>query len=178
MEQVNILDNFGNITKLIVGKDIAHKKKLLHPVVHIWIYNSKKQILIQKRSSNKKYFPNHWDVSCVGHISANESQIISAYRELKEELGIKVKKNELDFLGVIKDNNSWNNICENNWAYIYLLKYNKPIEKIQKEELSDIKWVSINTFKKLTSNLKKYNFTKKENGYFEFIIAHIDEKFK
>ncbi len=178
MEKVNVLDKFGNTTKKIVNKDIAHKKKLLHPVVHIWIYNSNKEILIQKRAKDKKFYPNHWDVSCAGHISANESFLLSAKRELKEELGIKIKNDDLELIGIIKDNTCWKNICENNWAYVYILKYDKQIIQIQNEELSEVKWIPFKEFKNKTKNLEKNNFTKKENGYFEFIIAHLEEKFK
>lgn len=132
MELVNILDNFGNVIK-VVSREVAHKRNLLHPIVHIWIYNSKKEILIQKRAFNKDVFPNFWDVSCTGHVKANESVIMAVYRELEEELGIKVKEKELEFLGSIKDSSSWEDIYENNFAHIFLLKYDKPIKKLQKK---------------------------------------------
>ncbi len=59
--------------------------------VHLWIYNPKKsKILIQKRSSKKKYDKNKWDLTCGGHVKAGEDSITEIVRETKEEIGLDI----------------------------------------------------------------------------------------
>ena len=64
-------------------------------VMHICIFNSKGEMLIQQRQSYKKTWHNLWDVSVGGHTEAGETSQMSASRELFEELGIK-----RDFTGI------------------------------------------------------------------------------
>lgn len=68
--------------------------------VYLWIYNLKKsKILIQKRSSKKKYDKNKWDLTCGGYVKAGEDSITAIIRETKEEIVlILVVKNLLRFM--------------------------------------------------------------------------------
>lgn len=65
-------------------KSEAHRNGLWHRASHIWIYNSAGEILLQLRAENKELYPNMWDISAAGHISAGEEPIISALREMEE----------------------------------------------------------------------------------------------
>ena len=56
-------------------------------------------ILLQKRSMEKDSFPGLYDTSSAGHIPAGEEPLPSALRELKEELGIEARPEELAFAG-------------------------------------------------------------------------------
>ena len=58
-------------------------------VMHICIFNSKGEMLIQQRLATKKTWPNLWDVSVGGHVTAGETSQMGASRELFEELGLK-----------------------------------------------------------------------------------------
>ena len=95
-----IIDQYNYIGEKIgtVDKEIAHEKGLWHKSVHVWIVNDKNEILLQYRSADKKLYPNTWDVSFAGHISAGESSIDAVIREGKEELGIKVDLNNLNYI--------------------------------------------------------------------------------
>ncbi len=57
-------------------------------VVHCCIFNSKGEMLIQKRSATKKVNPNLWDISLGGCVQAGETSQEAMTRELSEELGI------------------------------------------------------------------------------------------
>ncbi len=61
---------------------------LLHPVVHVHVFNSNGDLWLQKRSSDKKIQPGKWDTSVGGHISSGERMQDALQREIKEELGI------------------------------------------------------------------------------------------
>ena len=66
----------------------VHAKGLLHRSVHIFVFNSKGQLFLQKRAMTKDENPGYWDSSAAGHVNAGEDYRTSAYRELQEELGI------------------------------------------------------------------------------------------
>lgn len=60
---------------------------LLHKVVHVLVFNTSGELLLQKRSMNKDVAPGKWDTSVGGHISAGENLVTGALREMEEELG-------------------------------------------------------------------------------------------
>ncbi len=56
-------------------------------VVHLCIFNTKGQLLIQQRSLQKSMFPGVWDLSAGGHVLSGETTAEAAMRETREELG-------------------------------------------------------------------------------------------
>ena len=76
----------------------AHEDGNFHRTAHIWIINNKKELLLQKRSASKKSHPNCWDISAAGHIRSGESVMDGALRELKEELGVETKEEDLQYI--------------------------------------------------------------------------------
>lgn len=71
-----------------------HKNQLLHRSVHILVYNSKKEIFLQKRALNKDENPGLWDTSSAGHVDSGETYDDCAHRELYEELNLNVTLNK------------------------------------------------------------------------------------
>lgn len=141
MELIEIVDENGNFTGEVMDKDEAHDKNLLHNEIAVFIINDRKQTLLQKRSASKRFDPNKWAL-CAGHVDAYESLEDAAIREIKEEIGLIVSKDELNSFGErkisIKEENSQVN-------YYYYIKCNLNEEDfiIQKEELSEVKWFDI-----------------------------------
>ena len=141
MELIEIVDENGNFTGQVMDKEEAHDKNLLHNELGIFIINDKKEILLQKRSANKRFNPNKWGL-CAGHVDAYETLEEAALREIKEEMGLDVSIEELIPYGekevTIKDSNS-------HITYFYYVKCNKKEDEfiIQEEELSEVKWFNI-----------------------------------
>ncbi|MGC9109961.1 MAG: NUDIX hydrolase [Caldimicrobium sp.] len=79
----------------ILPRGEIHLKGVYHKTVHIFLFNSKGEIFLQKRSLDREEFPGLWSSSASGHIGPGEPLIYGAQRELKEELGIKVKLEEV-----------------------------------------------------------------------------------
>ena len=82
----------------VIGKasrDKCHKDGLLHRGIYIIITNSKKEILLQKRSMKKDLYPGLWTTSVSGHVDCGESYEKAAHREMKEEIGTTGKLNEI-----------------------------------------------------------------------------------
>jgi len=82
-------------------KENAKKKKLFTRSVHVLLFNKKGEIMVCKRSTNKKTYPNQLTSSAGGHVEQGESYRISAIRELKEELGISTSLKDIGRFDVI-----------------------------------------------------------------------------
>lgn len=84
-----MLDPSGAPTGHRKLRRLVHADGDWHASVHIWLLHAGDgRVLVQKRAACKDSFPNCWDVSCAGHISAGESVSAGAIAELAEELGI------------------------------------------------------------------------------------------
>ena len=85
-----VVDEEGNKTGEAYRK-VCHdgKSMLLHPVVHIHLFNSKGELFLQKRAMSKDIQPGKWDTSVGGHIGPEESVDEALARETFEELGLK-----------------------------------------------------------------------------------------
>ncbi len=75
----------------VQGRDLVHVNKLAHRAVHLWIFNKKGELFLQKRSRWKAHHPGLWCSSVAGHVNAGEDYVAAAHRELEEELGITLK---------------------------------------------------------------------------------------
>ncbi|MDO8633892.1 MAG: NUDIX domain-containing protein [archaeon] len=80
-----------------IERDRVHDKPVLHRSVHVWVFNSRKEIFLQKRPKTMKQYPALWDSSVGEHTEIGETYEETAQRGLKEELGIKVTK--LEYVG-------------------------------------------------------------------------------
>ena len=87
-EMFPIVDEEGNITGATPRKECHSGSKLLHPVVHLHVFNSKGELYLQKRPAWKDIQPGKWDTSVGGHVDLGESVEIALKREAREELGI------------------------------------------------------------------------------------------
>ena len=102
MELLDVLDENGNKTGEVEERSEIYRKGLWHRSSHIWIINDNNELLVQKRNPEKSTFPNMWAISVAGHVDSGETSLDTAIRELKEELNLDAKKEELEYLFTIK----------------------------------------------------------------------------
>jgi isopentenyl-diphosphate Delta-isomerase len=69
-------------------RSVVHAQRLLHRAVHIFLFNSRGQLLVQRRSASKDEYPLTYTSSASGHVGAGESYEECAPRELQEEIGL------------------------------------------------------------------------------------------
>lgn len=87
MEFVVLVDEQDNpIGKM--EKQQAHIEGLLHRAFSIFIFNSEKKLLLQKRASSKYHCGGLWTNSCCSHPRENENIQDAANRRLAEEMGM------------------------------------------------------------------------------------------
>ncbi len=64
----------------------AHQQGKLHRAISVFIFNSKKQLLLQKRAEGKYHSPNLWTNTCCSHPRQGEGTRQAAVRRLQEEM--------------------------------------------------------------------------------------------
>jgi 16S rRNA (adenine1518-N6/adenine1519-N6)-dimethyltransferase len=76
-----------------------HSQGFLHRAVSILVLNSQGEVYLQQRSRLKDTYPLKWTTSASGHVDPDETYLMAAVRELKEELDLEV--GELRLLGKV-----------------------------------------------------------------------------
>lgn len=83
-----VVDEDGNIVGTATRGECHGCSKLLHPVVHLHVFDGKGNLFLQKRPEWKDIQPGKWDTSVGGHVDLGEDVSSALKREVSEELGI------------------------------------------------------------------------------------------
>jgi isopentenyldiphosphate isomerase/intracellular septation protein A len=149
------------------------KSKLLHPVVHLHIFNKEGKLFLQKRSANKDIQPGKWDTSVGGHISPGESVEAALHRETIEEAGLKDLKVQFIHKYV------WESSREKELVFSFITVTEKnPV--INREEIDEGRFWGID---EIASNIGKDIFTPNFEHEFNLIkekslTAEVAEKMR
>ena len=87
-EQLPVVDENGTIIGAVTRGHAHDGSKILHPVVHLHVFNSKGDIYLQHRPAWKDIQPDKWDTAVGGHVDLGENVSQALKREVAEELGI------------------------------------------------------------------------------------------
>lgn len=106
-----------------------------HVAVHVCIFNSEGQLLIQKRQPFKKGWTNMWDITVGGSAVAGDDSRKAAEREVLEELGLKIDLSDIRPRFTM-------NFSEGFDDY-YIIEMDVDISKLklQKEEVQQVRFV-------------------------------------
>lgn len=124
----------------------AQAKGLYHRIVRINLEDSAGRLLLQKRSP-AVMSPNRWDHSAAGHVDAREDYMQAAERELQEELGIRVKLQEI---GSYQSKHVYGDKIFNRFNKVYRAVIDVDTQvTLQPEEVSEVKWLTRDEIKHL-----------------------------
>ena len=182
-EYLDIVNKQGKPTGKTVLKSEAHSKGLYHNTIHLWLYTTKGEILLQQRSQKKPIYPLLWDVSVAGHIDAGETFVEAALRETEEEIGLQLQPVRLKKIGVELHESSYNDgaIEDNEFHHVYIAELLVELNELipQEEEVEALKLVSFKEFEALLTNSEtNSHFVVTNKTYYLFVINAIKDHLK
>lgn len=173
-ELFDVLNEKGEYTGKVETREKCHKEGLWHKAVALFIINSKGQVLLQKRSIKKKMWPNMWDITGGGHVLAGEFGFQAIIREMKEELGIDLEKNDTTFIGSAISINIKGDIVNKHFNEYYIV--NKDVDesklKLDAEEVSEVTWVEKNEIIKRVKN--NFDGITDKEGCWEYLVKYYE----
>src|SRR3989338_10249128 len=155
MQQV-ILVNESDQQIGIEEKLKAHQLGLLHRAFSIFIFNKKKELLLQQRERTKYHSPLLWTNTCCSHPMPGESTAQAAHRRLHEELGFDCNlKESFTFLYKTEFDNG---LIEHEFDHVFIGYYDQQIVP-NKQEIESVKWISLENLKDdIQKNQEKYSY--------------------
>lgn len=175
MEEIfDVLEENGEYSGKIASRGECHKYGLWHKAIAVFIINSKEQVLLQKRSKNKKMWPNMWDISSGGHVLTGEFGYQAAIRETKEELGIDLAEENIRFIGSVISNNKRGGIFDRHFNEYYIVKMevDEKILVLQEEEVSSVKWIDKDEIIKRVKN--NFDGITDKQGCWEYLVKYFE----
>jgi Acetyltransferases, including N-acetylases of ribosomal proteins len=162
-EYRDLYDNNGQRIDSIINKTEEIPKEYHCINVLVWIENSKGELLFQRRIKDE----NHKWSTTSGHLKSGEDSLTGIQKEVLEELGIYIDKNEFKFV--------YRDLTEKDIVDIYVVKQDIDLECIypQIAEVKDIKWISIGDVK---SSIKKNLIFEDHEPYFAKYLEDMENE--
>ena len=154
MELWDLYDKNRKLTEDTMVRGDEMKPDTYHLVIHVVIFNSENQMLIQKRKYDKASNPNMWDISVGGSVTAGEMSQLGAMRETEEELGLQIDlHNQLPHLSIT---------FERGYDDIYIVNREVEISElaVPNDEVSDAKWATIDEIYDMIDDRTFINYRK------------------
>ena len=156
MEKVILVDENDKETG-VEEKIKAHKDGKLHRAFSIFVFNSKGELLLQKRAKEKYHSGGLWSNTCCGHPRPNESLEGAAHRRLKEEMGFDCALVHLDSTCFIYKTKI-NDLFENEYDHIFVGKFDQD-PRPNTAEAESYKWINQSELTKdILANPDKYTY--------------------
>lgn len=161
IEYFPIVDESGQIIGKATRTECHSGSFLLHPVVHLHIFNQAGELYLQKRSMEKDIQPGKWDTAVGGHVDYGEDIKTALKREVNEELGI------TEFHPIFAFQYPFKSDKEYELVHTFYTIYDGPII-LDPKEISEGKFWRITN---IQNHLGKNVFTPNFEGEFEGVIA-------
>lgn len=159
-EQFPIVDADGNILGAITRGEAHSGSKVLHPVVHLHVFNSRGDLYLQKRPEWKDIQPGKWDTATGGHVDLGESVAQALRREVSEELGIE------DFEPTSMGHYVFESLREKELVYVHRTVYDGDIHPSESELAGGRFWSRQEILDNLGKNVFTPNFESEYKRFF------------
>lgn len=122
-----VVDEEGNVIGKIARGQAHDGTKILHPVVHLHVFNSDGDLYLQHRPAWKDIQPDKWDTATGGHVDYGEEIPDALRREVREELGI------VDFTPEFITKYVFEGLRERELVYVYRTVYDGLVSPSESE---------------------------------------------
>ena len=146
-----LVNEAGEVVGKATRQECHSGSMLLHPVVHLHIFDNQGRLYLQKRSMDKDIQPGKWDTAVGGHVDLGESVEMALRREVREELGI------TDFTPEVLTHYVFESATERELVFVHRTTYDGPVSP--SEELDGGRFWSLDEIRQqLGSGLFTPNF--------------------
>lgn len=159
-EILPLVDDDGRVIGNAPRSACHSDRTLLHPVVHLHVFNPKGELYLQKRSMAKRIQPGKWDTAVGGHIAYGEEVLTALGREAREEIGL------TDFKPVSITLYKWQSAVESEMINVFATVTDKQLVK-QNDEIDDGRFWPLN---EIRANIGKGIFTPNFEKEFSNIV--------
>lgn len=132
------------------------------------IRNGEMEFLFQHRSKYLKANPDKWDVSAGGHINLDEPVIDSLVRETREEIGIEIDKEKVEFAATYL---RWKVLIS---LYFYNWGDRADEFSFDDQEVEEVKWIKYSELRDFFPNLKWWSY--EEDKVFTLCLEELKNK--
>jgi isopentenyl-diphosphate delta-isomerase len=118
----------------------AHRQGALHRAFSIFIFNSKGEMLLQKRAAAKYHGGGLWTNACCSHPYPTESLEVAAVRRLQEELGFNTPIREVfafTYMASVE-----NGLIEHEYDHVFCGEYEGTLQ-LNKDEVAEATYLSM-----------------------------------
>jgi isopentenyl-diphosphate delta-isomerase len=155
MEEVILVDTKDN--EIATGEKMeVHRLGKLHRAFSVFVFNSKGELMLQKRAMKKYHSPGLWSNTCCSHPKPGETTEKAAHRRLREEMDFDCElKEAFSFVYKVRFDNG---LIENEFDHVFLGRFDgKP--RPNPDEADDGKWINLQELKDdVAQNPKKYSY--------------------
>ena len=132
----------------------AHKDGKLHRAFSIFVFNSKGELLLQRRALSKYHCGGLWTNTCCSHPRKGEVLEEAVHRRIMEEMGFDCEMKEVfSFSYKSKFDNG---LTENEIDHVFIGSFEGE-PAINREEVEEFRWIKIDNLKKdISENPGKY----------------------
>jgi isopentenyl-diphosphate delta-isomerase len=169
-KQVILVDE-NDVPRGTMEKLEAHRKGELHRAFSIFIFNSKQEMLLQKRASGKYHSGGLWTNTCCSHPVPGERMEITTHKRLQEEMGFDCELKEIFHFTYKTDLD--NELTEHELDHVFIGYYNDA-PQANTEEVSEWKYVAVEALQK---EMEKYpeHFTVWFRLVFPRVVEYLQE---
>lgn len=149
---IDVVAPNGVPTGEVLPRKEVHSLGKLHRAVHLYLFNKKNDLLLQRRSAFVDHYPNRLSISVTGHIDAGESSVEAVRRELSEELGISATEQNFHFLFSYRKDAVLSPTYidrQINDVYACWTDFDLNNMVFDRTEVCEVIWVSLPDFKKM-----------------------------
>lgn len=170
LEEQVILVNEKDEQIGLMPKLEAHEKGVLHRAFSVFVFNSKKEVMLQQRAFEKYHSPGLWTNTCCSHQRDGETSIAAGERRLLEEMGFSVPLTETT--SFIYKAPFDNGLTEHELDHILIGSYEGP-PNLNPDEVVAWKWMSLEAIKTDIANHPKH-YTEWFKIIFDKFYQHIN----
>ncbi len=154
----------------VMEKLQAHQQAKLHRAISVFVFNSKNELLLQKRATTKYHSANLWTNTCCSHPKPKEDTLDAAKRRLQEEMGLHCEiKYAFNFTYLTEFENG---LSEHEFDHVFFC-FSDDVPKPNPEEVAAYKYLSL---PEIETQLKEspQQFT----AWFKLIFARVKNEIK